>query len=138
MTVKYEPLKEATNAYLSNFIAELDPDQLHHVIAQATEKLSQRRSFAPAYPWVFVYVLQREHKPLGRIILPHDKNKPMHEGVVLATWRPRIKMSKAGKEIEVRSELCPGDHVLFHHWAGQPVADFDEKKFRIVREADWK
>ena len=94
------------------------------------------RMFRPMFPWVFVYVLQKEQKS-GQIILPTDQNKPMHEAIVLATWEKNTRVDKKNRLGVFESELTAGDHVLIHHWAGYPISNYDAKRFRLVRELDW-
>lgn len=108
-----------------------------NAIEENAEKLFQMgRTFRPMFPWVFVYVLQKE-RTQGSIVLPADQNKPMHEGIVLATWDAFVKQTSKGNPEIMKSELCPGDHVLLHHWAGHPISNYDAKRFRLVRELDW-
>lgn len=103
------------------------------------------RQFAPMFPWVFVRVLPKDNKQ-GSIIIPgFDQNKTIHEGIVLATWKPWVKVvDKYHKDkgviqerVSYRSELSAGDHVLFLHWAGAPIAGFSDKHYRVVKESEW-
>jgi co-chaperonin GroES (HSP10) len=101
----------------------------------------------PKKGWVLIRVLDREQTTAGGIVLPRaEQNKPMWEGIVLATWAPwteeKIIRDADGKThvrvIQHTSELERGDHVLIDHWAGVPV-EGDSKidtKFRLVKEAD--
>lgn len=41
---------------------------------------------------------------------------------------------KVTRTIQMRSELTPGQHVLFPHWAGLPVVGYSDKHYRIVKE----
>jgi co-chaperonin GroES (HSP10) len=95
------------------------------------------RLFTPMYPWIFVRVLPREQK-VGSIYMVEGpkQNKPMHEGIVLATWQPCQRPVK-GKLVDLTPDVKPGDHVLFNHWAGLPVVGYNDKHFRIVKERDW-
>ena len=100
--------------------------------------------FTPLYPWVFVLVCQKAHQ-VGGIYVPEKQNKPMHEGIVLATWRDKVferrvatSDGKHATRFETkRSEMMLGDHVAFHHSAGQPAWGYDPARFRAVRECDW-
>jgi len=95
------------------------------------------RAFQPMYPWVLVKVLKREQKHGSIVLLEGSKqNKPTHEGIVVTTWAPCSKPMK-GKMVDIRSELKVGDHVLFPHWAGLPVAGLDVDDYRIVKECEW-
>ena len=102
-----------------------------------TETTTDNRIFTPMYPWIFVRVLQREQK-VGSIYMVEGpkQNKPMHEGVVLATWQPCQRPIK-GKLVDLSPDVKPGDHVIFNHWAGLPVVGYNDKHFRIVKERDW-
>lgn len=108
------------------------------------EMLEENKVFTPLYPWVFLLVCTKQQK-VGSIILPEKQNKVVHEGIVLATWREKLvergTVNKDGVKltrIEVkRSELAPGDRVLFHHFAGRPVYGYDSERFRVVKEIDW-
>jgi co-chaperonin GroES (HSP10) len=115
------------------------------------------REMTPMYPLVLVLVLSKEQTRMtalppkdsglvAGIVLPESKqNKPMHEGIVLATWNEKVvergTINKDGERMTrcevLRSELKPGDHVLFHHWAGMPIHGFDDQRFRMVRECEW-
>lgn len=107
--------------------------------------------FIPLRPWVFVRVLPREHK-IGSLWTPDTKstNKPMHEGIVLKTWEPyrttKYKHSQIlagdGKPYPIcddivtyhKSDLKPGEHVIYPHFAGMPVPGWDERYYRVVPE----
>ena len=104
---------------------------------------NSRRAFRPMYPWVFVQVLPKEQMYHGLIHTVSDQNKPVHEGIVLATWAPFEKHTgqrllttgaTVEKYIMIKSEFDPGDHVLFPHWAGRDITGFSEEKYRVVRE----
>lgn len=115
--------------------------------------------FRPNYPWVVVRVLPKEQKR-GDIILPDiDQNKTIHEGIVLATWRPfkrnikpRIEPEAVERaralgsdwvlrhlslEEQLTSDLVPGDHVIFPHWVGMNIEGTSEKHYRLIRERGW-
>jgi co-chaperonin GroES (HSP10) len=99
----------------------------------AIELFTQHEAqFTPLYPWVLIRVLPREQRYMGRIILPDNKsqNKPVHEGIVLHTWMPRLDK----KNKVMYSELHPGDHVVYPHFAGLPIPGWDERYYRIVPE----
>jgi len=108
----------------------------------------------PLHPKVLVRVLPREQK-VGSLFIPEGRqqNKPTLEGVVLKTWRPfyqKIYLDEVGwvtdenanKEAVysqlVKSELEPGDHVLFPHieYGITPIWNLDEGKgdYRMVPE----
>ncbi len=116
---------------------------------------SSGRCFTPVFPWVFVRVLPKEQITPGGVVMPHsDQNKTVHEGIVLATWAPikvvpkprrtdddhhwAASVSTAYAPITQESDLKPGDHVLFPHWAGLPIEGFSEKRYRVVKETAWR
>jgi len=100
--------------------------------------------FTPLYPWVFVLVCQKAQQ-VGGIYLPETQNKPMHEGIVLSTWKDKVfekrvatSDGKHATRFETkRSEMMVGDHVVFHHSAGQQAWGYDLARFRVVMECDW-
>ena len=124
---------------------------------------SYERVIRPLHPWVLVKVLPKVIK-IGSLWMPgalpnHNdgkQNTVLYEGLVLATWQPiwkRIRLTPAHKElwetkyhapvpeliskIEVKSELKPGDHVLFPHYEGLPVPYLnkgDKDEWRLIRE----
>jgi co-chaperonin GroES (HSP10) len=117
-------------------------------LANLTQELYENtcRTIRPTKGWVLVRILDREQVINGIIVPRMEQNKPMHEGIVLVTWEPwteeKIKRDESGwvhvKVVQHRSELQPGDHVCFDHWAGVPV-DGDQKahtNFRLIREED--
>lgn len=97
--------------------------------------------FTPTAPWVFVRVVPREQR-IGLIWTPDAKqNKPVHEGIVLALWKPytqRWREKHNGEwidcEKEVHSDFNIGDHVTYPHYAGMDAAGWDPKYYRLVPE----
>jgi co-chaperonin GroES (HSP10) len=109
--------------------------------------LQHHRTFTPMHPWCFVRVLPKEQQLESGLILPAiEQNKTIHEGIILATWLPfneeRTTRDKDGKILtkvfQKQSQFKPGDHVLFPHWAGLPIAGFSDKHYRVIKEEDWK
>lgn len=101
--------------------------------------------YQPLFPWVFVRVLPKTQK-IGSLWTPEKiQNKPQHEGVVLATWKPFTKEigyehkngMKFTRLLQMRSALSVGDHVMFHHTSGHPIPSFDDKYYRGVMEVGW-
>ena len=94
------------------------------------------------HPWCFIRVLAKEQVVNGIILPEIDQNKTVHEGIVLATWRPwsewRTIPGSTTVMVHHESKLKPGDHVLFPHWAGAPIYGFKEKYYRVVKEEGWK
>lgn len=87
-------------------------------------------------PQVLVRVLPRDYY-VGNIYIPDTKesNKPVYEGITVRTWRPKKLPGKnPGDFYEIRSELKPGDHVLFPHFAGQPIPGLNQDRYRSVPE----
>ncbi len=91
----------------------------------------------PTYPRILVRLLPREQMSRGGIVLPeHHQNKPVHEGIVLATYTPFWKsLIKSNREnwdrkrakffaeifndkakhqlVWIESPVKVGDHVIF-------------------------
>lgn len=115
------------------------------------------RELTPKYPWILVRLLAKEQVLNGVILPATEQNKTLHEGIVLATWRPieyELEMKRREysegtaakvtyepvpvKRYRRESQHKPGDHVVFHHWSGFPVDGFSEKRYRMVKEEGWK
>lgn len=109
----------------------------------------------PRPPYVLIRIIPKERSlDLGnnlRIILPDvkgkEQNKPLYEGQVLVTYKPYWKKFRgivgsegtpAEMEIYTKSELNPGDHVLFPHFEGVPVPflcnDWKRGEYRLVKD----
>lgn len=134
-------MSELTQQILNPSDAGQDAEQEERLerVAQKLYQTSDRR-FSPMFPWVFLRVLPKSQVTAGGIHLPAEQNKTVHEGVVLATWRSYTRYWTKGGEAcaEVRrSELAPGDHVIFPHWSGIPIPGFSEKNYRLVKEHAW-
>jgi co-chaperonin GroES (HSP10) len=104
-----------------------------------------QRTFTPLFPFVFIRVLTKEQVQNGIILPGIEQNKPVHEGIVLATWGEKIfehrKVMDDGtrytKQTVLRSQFVQGDHVCIPHWAGAPVHGFSDKHYRVVKEWEW-
>jgi co-chaperonin GroES (HSP10) len=94
------------------------------------------RMFTPMFPWVFVRVLSKEQVTAAGVIMPQKNSKPIHEGIVLATWEKHTAVQR-GVLVERESSLHQGSHVLFPHWAGLPIVGYSEERYRVVREVEW-
>jgi len=82
----------------------------------------------PKFPWVLIHVLPREQR-IGSLWVPGDakhQNKVTLEGVVVKIWK--------ADHLSVKTSLKLGDHILFPHYAGQPVDKRSDEEFRLVRE----
>lgn len=112
-------------------------------LAQEIYELGERR-IEPTWPWVLVRLAPKEQIRNG-IVLPdsygsQSQNKPLFEGIVLATWKPHFsKWRKPNEAYEDHlvwreSEFEVGDRVLFPSFAGLPVNFLDETNYRLVRE----
>lgn len=90
----------------------------------------------PTFPNVIVRVLPKEMVISGIHIVDQKTHKPTYEGIVLRTWEPKIVWPKkeGGMPVEFYSDLKPGDHVLFPHFAGQALPGLDEDKYRSIPE----
>lgn len=122
------------------------PEKMKYLDYLQEEIYQAHREFTPMYPLVLVLVLRKQQmRKSGIVLADHEQNKPMYEGIVLATWNEkwitvgteRHNGEKLTKTKLLKSELTPGDHVIFHHWAGMPIHGFDDTRFRVVRERDW-
>jgi len=130
-------------------------------IAEVVTREYKERSVVvePLYPRILVRWLPKEQMSSGGIVLTDkDQNKPVHEGVVLAVYKPfwqrkrskmepwmiekspAIQMDEDGK-VEMIWQECavkPGDHVLFPHmgFGITPVWPLDggTGEFRLVEE----
>lgn len=138
---------------------KLDPDAPEKKVDAAAQKLFEKstKRWTPGFPWVAVRILKRSQTTKGGLILPeHVQNKTILEGIVMRTWEPiwalhprqlmnierlasYIDKDAAITDYSVRykSSLKPGDHVLFPHWAGLPMAGVNEERYRIVKEENW-
>ena len=120
------------------------------VLEQKFAKLSQQiyeegtRRIHPTWPWVLIRLVPKEQQ-YGRLYLPDStgssaQNKPLHEGIVLATWKAHwSRFRKPGEEATSQevwreSDFEVGDRVLFPSFAGLPVSFLDEQHYRMVRE----
>jgi hypothetical protein len=122
---------------LATRIEEQELDQL------AIELFTKHEShFTPTHPWVLVRVLPREQK-IGSLWLPDGKqqNKPVHEGIVLHTWRPFLQQwreKRDGEWIDCermrQSDFEIGDHVTYPWAAGMNASGWDERYYRLVPE----
>jgi co-chaperonin GroES (HSP10) len=98
------------------------------------------------FPLVAVRVLTKEQMRNGIVMPGTDQNKPLHEGIVLATWDRKVfeqsKIMEDGtrytEQRVLHSQFKPGDHVLFPHWTGAPLGGLDEHRYRVVKEWEWK
>jgi len=110
----------------------------------AIELFTQHEShFTPMHPWILVRVLPREQFYKGLIHLPDGKqqNKPVHEGIVLATWQPFTQQWREKRdgewvdcERERKSDFEIGDHVTYPWAAGMDAAGWDIRYYRLVPE----
>ena len=95
---------------------EMNAEQLETLLNETAQKLyAQHRSFVPTYPWVFVRVLKREQKVGSIIVSEIEQNKPVHEGIVLATWAPFMRNVASGKLTD--SELAQNLPRKFKNYA---------------------
>jgi hypothetical protein len=113
-----------------------------------TKELAERNvELEPTFPRILVRVIPKAQVSKGGIILTdHEQNKPVHEGLVIKTYKPfwnRYKMTtvqdlynksledwlvvrspmvildedKKVKAVWQESEVQPGDHVIFPYMA---------------------
>ena len=111
-------------------------------LAQEIYESGERR-IQPTWPWVLIRQVPREQMRNG-IVIPdggaNAQNKPLLEGIVLATWEPHFsKWRKPGEPYKDNlvwreSEFVVGDRVLYPSFAGLPVNFLDEHNYRLIRE----
>ena len=115
-------------------------------LAQEIYRAGSRR-IQPTWPWVLIRVVPKE-QIYGGVYLPDSgragagQNKPLHEGIVLETWKPhwsRIQVPgceyKDERKVWRESDFKVGDRVLFPSFAGLPAGQyFDEYNYRMIRE----
>lgn len=106
------------------------------------------RRIVPIHPYVLVFVLPKEHvTESGLWLADTSQSKPVYEGLVLETWQPyfetkQIKRPATGymppriDEFVIlhESDIKVGDRVLFPHYEGISLLDYDEKYFKLIRE----
>lgn len=91
-------------------------------------------NFELKFPWVLVYSLPRERTLKYSKIFIKPESKITLEGIVLRTWKaPYIKYFEE-TETHIYSKLAPGDHVIFQHYAGQPITREAQQEFKIIKE----
>lgn len=133
-------------------LLEMKERQLAKICREIYELSVDGRKFNYVmHPYVLVRVLDKEHITGGGIILPDTvQNKPVYEGIVLATWKPYIERrfvkhkSPDGEsgpvhfdEIEIvhKCSLEIGTRVAFPHYEGLSLNGYlDDKYYRMIRE----
>jgi co-chaperonin GroES (HSP10) len=144
-------LKEKKRIQKNKYIAKLEK-KLFNLTMQIYDLASDgRRIKNLLHPYVLVRVLPKEHKSEGGIWLADTaQNKPVYEGIVIATWEPFVELRKkkstlegditGGSIVETiaidhKCDLKIGDRIAFPHYEGQGMHGYlDDKYYRIVRE----
>jgi len=128
-----------------DLIGKLERD-LSKTCQRVYELSANGKLLTPLKPYIIVRVLPKEHVTAGGIILPEtSQNKPVYEGIVLATWKPYTdyvsEKCPCGcgynmeREIHRESSVSVGERIAFPHFEGLPVGDWlDDKRYRLVRE----
>ena len=127
-------------------------EQLEKEFVALSQEIYNRGTvrFEPLYPWVLIRVVPKDQR-YGSLYLPDNdgsqkQNKPLMEGIVLATWKPhwgpkrkpaRFHEVDASVQIWKECEVKAGQRVLFPHFAGIPVKYMDETHYRVVRSWTW-
>lgn len=129
-------------------------DKLRKLVNELHDQATQ--SVTPRYPMILVFALPKASMQ-GRIYLPDQQNKPIHEGIVLRTYNPfyrhlRITRGVEGTEgsgiseelkVLVEPSVKVGDHVIFPHASGIPVMHMNMNQhsglsshgdFRLIRD----
>ena len=102
-----------------------------NVLREAVDKFYSTRAvnLRPLPPYVLVRALPKSQK-VGSLWLPDKQNKVIHEGIVLATFKPywRVLHGTAqhdgedyDEQILVQPSVKVGDLILFQHFEGIPV-----------------
>jgi len=121
-------------------------EKLEKQLGEIAQKIyeSGERRIEPTWPWVLIRAVPKEQQRAG-IWIPEGsgsnaQNKPLLEGIVLATWKPHFsKWRKPGEPYKDNlvwreSEFEVGDRVLYPSFAGLPVSFLDEHHYRLIRE----
>jgi co-chaperonin GroES (HSP10) len=107
----------------------------------------------PLPPFILVRVLPKDMVSEGGIVLPNERqNKPVHEGIVLETWRPYDEevvltdkfRDKAGVEhvverigvIHRKCSVSQGDRVAYPYYEGIPHKYLGDDYMLIRQSAD--
>lgn len=109
--------------------------------------LSGGQRFTPLPPFVLIRVLPKDMVSEGGIVLPGvQQNKPVHEGIVLETYRPyteEVKLKKKWADgsyeesigiIHRECSLKPGDRVAYPYYEGVPHK-FLGDDYMLIRQA---
>jgi co-chaperonin GroES (HSP10) len=111
--------------------------------------MSGGQRFIPMPPFVLVRVLPKDLISDGGIILPNQQqNKPVHEGIVLETYRPyeeqvvlrdRWADGSYDEHVDTIIRTCPlkqGQRVAYPHYEGVPHKYLGEDYMLIRHSAD--
>jgi len=115
--------------------------------------LSGGERFIPLPPFVLVRVLPKDMVSDGGIILPNQRqNKPVHEGIVLETYRPyeeevvlKNKWTTQDGVVHIKeyvdkiTRTCPvkvGQRVCYPHYEGVPHKYLGEDYVLVRQSAD--
>lgn len=144
--VKKLTLKEKNVILRNKYIDKLER-QLFNTSMKLYELASDGRQFKSVmHPYILVRVLPKEHKTEGGIWLAEtEQNKPVYEGIVLATWAPfeetrDVYDKETGEHLDeiVIKHKCTlniGDRVVFPHYEGVGMHGYlDDKTYRLIRE----
>jgi co-chaperonin GroES (HSP10) len=115
--------------------------------------LSGGERFIPLQPFILVRVLPKDMVSEGGIVLPNERqNKPVHEGIVLETYRPYEEevvltekwTDKRGNEcseeyIGILHRECPlqvGQRIAYPHYEGVPHKYLGDDYVLVRQSAD--
>jgi co-chaperonin GroES (HSP10) len=150
MTLKtMQKNKRMNNKQRVDLVASLEK-QLNNTLQRIYDLTVGGRRIDPIHPYVLVRILPKEHRTAGGLYLAEtEQNKPVYEGIVIATWRPYDEIREKQYLDEGSGELVhegqivihhecsvkPGDRVCFPHYEGIPLGAYlDDKYYRLVRE----
>lgn len=136
-------IKPMTRKERLALVEKLEKD-LSKVCQRLYEVAVGGRLLQPMHPYILVRVLPKEHKTEAGIWLADTaQNKPVYEGIVLATWQPWEEEATwvlEGKSRKVtKKHVCSvqvGDRVMFPHFEGLSMNEYlDDKYYRLIRES---
>lgn len=112
--------------------------ELEVLLNEVTQELYQReQQLRPLPPWILVRVLPKSQEYKGILLPDTAQNKPVYEGIVVATWASYMEyrwMNKGTVNILHECAVNLGDRICFPSHEGMPVTYLDDKYYRLVRD----
>lgn len=127
-------IEEVYTAYGSSELRKRE-EELDKLAVEIFSNYRDYEQVVPRFPYCIVRILPKD-VTIGGIYVPDvaRTNKPVYEGIVLRVWEPRHIFDHKGQQRVLYSDLEVGDHVLFPHYAGQPLPGLNEGKYRAIPE----